>query len=1031
MRVLIAEDSGVERIMLERFVHELGHECLLAQDGAQAWELFQVHGADVLISDWMMPGLDGAELCRRVRAQLGAPYTYVILLTVLDDEEHTRYGMQAGADDYLSKPLRIEDLEIRLIAAERVSYLHRQLWDRETRREHTHEALLRLTQQVAALGDREQLLTTLLAEATVLLGGSAGVVSTWDHERDELTAVRSTISEAGGNAGLEAAQRVSSRALQRRGPAILNSSPPAAGREGGSPAALAVPMTHGERLVGALAIVAFDPRKRFTPDDAQLLLRLATIGAAGMVGLDRARTAREPDERGLAEAYRLPTVPTTLIGRDAEVERLAADLLAANGVLVTLTGPPGVGKTRLALAVAARVAEQLPDRAVFVDLAGLEGAAQVVPAIARALGAEESSEGLERAVVGRQLLLVLDNFEHVLAAASKLGQLLTRCPSLKMIVTSRACLRLRAEQVVPVTPLPVPDLTRSLDVAALARSPAVALFADRARAAQPTFSLTDASAGAVAEICARLEGLPLAIELAASRSNVLSPEAMHARLEHPLELLAAGARDRPRRHQTLRQAIAWSYTLLDRHAQRLFRQLAMFADGFTLDAVGAVSLGYESTHDGDDDQVLEAVGGLLENSLAYRSTSAAEAARFRMLDTIRDYALEQLEACKEREAAQRRHATFFLTLVERAVPRLRGPDQAECLEQLDRESGNLSAALRFAVDQGERELALRLAGGLSVLWQLRGQPVGGRVWLERALAWAEPGAAPSVANALTGAGRLALLSRDWPVAALRAEAALEAWRNLADRSGIAEALADLAVIRLGQTGRSREARTLAREADAIARAAGDAWTRAYAAQALGEVALAQGNYHAATEQFQAGLRLSLQTGDRWRVALAFEGLAVVAGAEVRSERALRLSGAAGRLREALRAPLTPAAQEWFERRLATARADLGSERAAATWREGHALGLDAAVREAFDTQPAGAFNESATAEELSWLTRREREVTALVALGLRNYEIGERLGISRHTAEIHVSKVLNKLGMGSRTQLDAWAVAHGLLQHGN
>ena len=409
MRVLIAEDSAVERLMLERFVRELGHECLMAEDGARAWELFQAHGADVLISDWMMPGLDGAELCRRVRAHPGAPYTYVILLTVLDDEEHTRYGMQAGADDYLRKPLRIEDLEMRLIAAERVSDLHRQLWDRDTRRENTHDTLLRLEQQIAALNDAEQLETALLAEATVLLDGSAGVVSTWDEELASLTAVRSTIPDTRGEIAMQAAQRVGSRAVQRRGPAILNSSPQPAARGTIGPAALAVPLIHEDKLVGALAIISFAPGKRFTPDDAQLLLRLAAIGAAGLVGLDRARTARDADESGSSEPYRLPAMPTTLIGRDAEVERLSSDLLRSGAILLTLTGPAGVGKTRLALAAAARAADQLADGAVFVDLARLERPAQVVPAIAEAFGApaESGLEGLQRAIAGRQLLLVL------------------------------------------------------------------------------------------------------------------------------------------------------------------------------------------------------------------------------------------------------------------------------------------------------------------------------------------------------------------------------------------------------------------------------------------------------------------------------------------------------------------------------------------------------------------------------------------------------------------------------------------------
>ena len=210
-----------------------------------------------------MPGLDGAELCRRVRAHPGAPYTYIILLTVLDDEEHTRYGMQAGADDFLRKPLRVEDLEMRLIAAERVSDLHHQLWNQETRREHTHDALLRLTQQVAALSDPHDLQAALLAEATVLLDGSAGLVSTWDDERASLTTVRSTIPESRSETTLEAAQRVSARAIQRRGPAILNGSMQAVRGETASPPALAVPLVHQERVVGALAIVSFAPGKRF------------------------------------------------------------------------------------------------------------------------------------------------------------------------------------------------------------------------------------------------------------------------------------------------------------------------------------------------------------------------------------------------------------------------------------------------------------------------------------------------------------------------------------------------------------------------------------------------------------------------------------------------------------------------------------------------------------------------------------------------------------------------------------------------
>ena len=1035
MHVLIAEDSAVERIMLERFVRELGHEPVLAPDGEQAWELFQTHGADVLISDWMMPGLDGAELCRRVRAHPSAPYTYIILLTVLDDDEHTRFGMQAGADDYLRKPLRIEDLEMRLIAAERVSYLHRQLWDRETLREHTHDALLRLAQQVAAMTDPQTLQATLLAEATVLLNGSGGVISMCEDEWDRLTPSRSTIPEACGPAAVEAAQRVSAHAVQRRGPAILNGSSVTVAGANESPAAVAVPLVHDDRLVGALAVISFTPGKRFTPGDAQLLLRLAGIGAAGLAALERAQRTPERDAAAPGEASRLPAVPTSLIGRDAQVEQLSADLLGSSGVVFTLTGPAGVGKTRLALAAAAHVAPQLPDGATFVDLARVERPAQVVPAIAQALGAQEDRglDDLQHMLAGRQLLLVLDNFEHVLAAAAQVGTLLTSCPSLKIVVTSRAALRLRAERVVPVAPLAVPELSRPLELAELTSSPAVALFVDRARAALPSFSLTVANARPVAEICARLEGLPLAIELAAARTNVLTPDVMHAHLERPLELLTAGERDRPQRHQTLRDAIAWSYALLDTDEQRLFRHLAVFAGGFTLEAVAAVSLPRESTRSGSgsfgEEGVLEPVSSLLEHSLLYRTTTTGGAPRFRMLETIRDYAREQLEACGELEAAQQRHAAFFVTFAERCAGLLRQADQATVLDQLEAESGNLLAGLRFAVGSSLRELALRFVAAISAFWQLRGQPVDGQLWVERALALADEAHTRTVANAFTAAGRLALLRRDWGAAARLAEAGVEAWRVLEDQQGMAEVLADLAVIRLSQTGRGREARTLARDAAGLARAAGDVWTRGHTAYALGVVALALGNYSAAAEHFRGSVHSWLETGDRWRLAATFEGLAVVAAAERRSEAALRLSGAAARLREELRAPLSPAQQEWFDKRLTTARGDLGSEQVAARWAEGHALAFDDVVREALGTPTTGPVDEAIPSEELSWLTRREREVTALVVLGLHNYEIGDRLGISRHTAEIHVSKILSKLGMGSRAQLAAWAVAHGLRQH--
>jgi predicted ATPase/DNA-binding NarL/FixJ family response regulator len=1019
MQVLIAEDSSVERIMLQRFVQQLGHECILAEDGTQAWELFQAHQPDVLISDWMMPGLDGPELCRRVRAYPDAPYTYVVLLTVLDDQEHTRHGMHAGADDYLAKPLQFESLERPLIAAERVRHLHRQLWHRDNQREHAHQALLRLAQQVAGTGGAEQLFATLVSEGTALVDGSAGIASTLQGAESRPVTVHSTIDPQMDPA-IRAAQLVSTRSLERRAPSILNGSSRRAPGEAPSPAALAVPLLHDDRVLGTLAIVGVSAGKRFTPDDAQLLLRLASIGATGLVGLRRAANVNPIHQQSPSRVNALPLPPTVLIGRDEEVARLCAELALPESRLLTVTGPPGVGKSRLAV----EAARQITPDAVFVDLTAISQTSGAIAAICESLGLGSQSglEGLESAIGGRDVLLVLDGLEHLLEAANIIGQILINCPSLKILATSRMQLRLRGEQAFPISPLATPALATRHDVPTVLSSPAVALFVERARAALPAFTVDEANAPAVAEICARLDGLPLAVELAAARCKLVPPDALLTLLDRQLDLLTGDERDRAPRHQSMRAAIDWSYRLLDADQQRAFRCLAVFTAGFALEAVGAVA-------NLDQERSLEMVAGLLDRGLVDQSRSSLHTPRFRALGPIGAYAREQLDASGELETVQRRHCQFFSTLAERFAAELYGPRQAEALEHLAVEYPNLRAALAIATASADLGAAARLAGTLAVVRKLRGQSIETEHWLDRLLPLFEASSpSAAAAKALSCATRLAIANRDWEMASRFAEASLAQWRRLENNTGTGEALADLAVIRVEQGSHAKEARELAREGASLVEIGRDPWARAHLGYSLGVVARAHANHRAARRHLLESARLWAEIGDQWSLALCLDELSVVAAAENRIELPVGLSGSARHLRQSLGARLAPARQEWLDRRLAPACTALGDERVAAIVAESQARGpveLLAALDE--PAQPTKCDWQTGD-EGVPFLSPRERQVTALVALGLRNYQIGERLGITRHTAEIHVGKILSKLEMGSRAQLAAWAVAHGLVQ---
>jgi predicted ATPase/DNA-binding CsgD family transcriptional regulator len=763
---------------------------------------------------------------------------------------------------------------------------------------------------------------------------------------------------------------------------------------------------------------------------------------------------------GPRQGVALPVATTPLFGRDAELALLDDALTAPDSRLITLTGPPGVGKTRLALAAAA--AARFRDGIVFVDLTTVRDPDLVPQEVTRALGLDDAPgrplvDRVAAAVAGRHLLLVVDNVEHVIDAAPALAAPLAACPRLRLLVTSRERLRVQGEREFPVSPLTLPAPDDLADPERLAATPSIAMLLHRVRGFQPDFALTKANAASVAEICTRLDGLPLALELAAARLNLFTPGELTFRLRHRMRLLTSGARDGTPRHRTLRAALVWSHDLLGPDERALFRRSSVFVGGWSLDAAQQV---------GDVPDVVDSIGSLVEKSLVRRRDRHGTT-EFTMLESLREYATELLAEHGEEDATRNRHCRYYATVAARIEAQIGTDAETASVDAVAADQANLRAAFEYAAANGRADLALALASALGWFCYTRGHLGEGLTTVRRALAMAgddpvqPPG--PTMASALQLAGvlsfargeldrveacldhverigdqrhaamssafrgHLARVRGDPTAAAAHHDRTRALYEELGNADGVAWSRYDLGLLR--RRDDPEEAAEHLREALTRFRDSGYAWAIGCAGWALATVELRRGRVDEATALVTEALDRFETVADSRGLAQCLEAAAGIACERTAHGPAGELLGAAAALRERLAAPLPDEDRGQHHAVTQRVRRALGPNGADAARRAGRELSTAEALALArhigWPTGEHAEADAARPAEPVSPLTPRERQVAGLIAAGRTNRQIGRALGISEKTTEVHVHHIIGKLGARCRSEVAAWVGAQG------
>ncbi len=748
----------------------------------------------------------------------------------------------------------------------------------------------------------------------------------------------------------------------------------------------------------------------------------------------------------------LPIPQTPLIGRDEVVWAIQKHLLQSEVRLLTLTGPPGIGKTRLALQAAAEVLDTFANSVFFVALAAITNPMLVCATIIETLSlsdmGEPPLERLKAYLRDKQMLLVLDNFEQVLPAAPQIAELLMVCPRLKILATSRAPLRIRSERQFPVSPLSVPDLAHVLDMETTAKASAVTLFVERAQAVKADFTLTETNARTVAAICTRLDGLPLAIELISARIKLLPPAALLERLSGRLLLQSDGLRDLEPRHRTLNAAIEWSYQLLNEEEQVLFRRLGVFVGGWTLEAAAAICTENISMN------ILDGLASLLDKNLIKEDTRSDHEPRLMMLETIREYALEQLASSGEREALQRQHAQYFATWAENPDPKFEGMKEGVWWDLLEADHANLRAALAWGRTDTDAEIGLRLALALPTFWRARGHLSEARAWFADIVTHPQLENPPTrnlhflQARAIAWLGGLCVFLGDLDSAQPLHEKALEMFRELEEpvfladsfndygmyweirgdyeRAGIflqeslviAHKIGKLSFIRWSlfflstlaySQGDGRQAQALAEESLGMMRDGDDIWGISSVLAILAMIALDKGDYERAGAPLRESLSRMRDIDERWQAVHTLEVFARLAAVQAQHSpealplllRSARIFGAAESLRETYSSPVLPFQRRSYDQGLTALRAQLDEGRRAAVWEEGRKLSLAQSIAYALDevSSPSAAVFAERT-DDIQGTSHQPADERLIDPLSSRELQVLHGIATGHSNADI-------------------------------